>query len=208
MRIGGAIGACVLLLLLTLGAQGASITVGDWTLEPDTSGQTIPITIAGGEAVQGVVLNVQIADGYPDVAGSVINGPDITGIDLTGPGTVFGSAPNTGPNPIDVYPQMWVVGTSTTTGTVPASGTLAWLTIDTTGFLAGSGPWALMLENTYNGDTNFQNVTGQLVPEIINGRIFIEGSGDPAVPEPVSLILVALGAGASAVRTRRGLRAA
>ena len=206
MRIGRTTGAFVLLLLLTRGLHGASITVGDWILEPNTPGQTIPVTVTGGEAVQGVVLNVQIADGYPDVSGSVINGPNITGIDLTGDGTVYGEAGHTGMNVIANSPQMWVVGTSTTTGTVPASGTLALLTIDTTGFFAGSGPWSLMLEDTFNGDTNFQTLTGQLVPEITNGRIFIEGSADPAVPEPASLILLSLGFGASTARLWRRMQ--
>lgn len=203
MRIGGASGALALLLLLTHGAQGASITVGDWTLEANTPGQVIPVTVTGGEAVQGVVLNVQIADGYPNVSGSVINGPNITGIDLTGAGTVFGDAGNTGMNMIANSPQMWVVGTSTIAGTVPLNGMLAWLTIDTTGFFAGSGPWSLMLEDTFNGDTNFQTQAGQLLPEITNGRIFIEGAADPAVPEPATLILLAIGTLISGRQMRR-----
>jgi len=196
------------LLLSGHSASGASISVGSWTLAPNTPGQQIPIVASGGEQVQGVVLNVQVADGFPDVSGSSINGPDITAVDMIGAGTLFGSVGNTGTNLIAQSPQMWVIGTSTTSGTVPADGILAWITIDTTGFQPGSGPWPLLLRDTFNGDTNFQTVAGQLVPAIENGWIFLTGSGnDPgsSVPEPATAVLLFLSSGAIAGRLRRRL---
>ena len=209
MRATRAASTGILVFLLGQMTFAASINVGNWTLAPNTPGQQIPITITGGEPVQGVVLNVQVADGYPDVIGSSINGPDITAIDLVDPGTLFGGVGNTGTNPIAESPQMWVVGTSTTSGTVPADGILAWVTIDTTGFLAGSGPWPLLLKDTFNGDTNFQTVAGQLIPTIENGWILLAGSGgdpDSSVPEPATAVLLFLSSGAIAGRLRRRLR--
>jgi len=206
MRTTGGASIGILLFLLGQITFGASINVGTWTLQPDTLGQQIPITITGGEPVQGVVLNVQVADGYPDVTGSSVNGPNITAIDLVGPGTLFGGVGNTGTNSIAEFPQMWIVGTSTTSGAVPADGVLAWLTIDTAGFQPGSGPWPLLLRDTFNGDTNFQTVTGQLVPAIENGWILLAGSGnDPGsfIPEPATAVLFLLSSGAIAGRLRR-----
>jgi hypothetical protein len=168
--------------------------VGTHLLQPGTANQTIYIDVSGTDLVQGVVFNVQVADGYPDVPGSTVNGPDITGVDLVAPGTIFGDVGNNGNNFIAQTPQVWVVGTSTTTGTVLADGRLAEVVLDTTGFQKGDGPWALMLAGTYNGDTNFQSPTGQIVPEITNGWITLPPDGDGRdIPEPATVVLVSLG---------------
>ncbi len=158
-----------------------NINVGEHVLLPNTPSQVIAIPVAGGEAVQGVVFNLQVANGYDAVPGSTPDGdgPNITGVDLIGAGTVFGSAGNTGHNFIARTPQMWIVGTSTSSGTVSADGILAYVTLDTTGWFPGSGPWVLLVSQTFNGDTNFQSPSGQLIPTVTNGLIRIEQQGVP-----------------------------
>jgi len=154
--------------------DGLTIDIGNHVLLPNTPGQVIPIYASGGAEVQGLVLNVQIADGSPDVPGSGVDGPNIAGVDLTGADTVFGSVSNTGHNFIETRDQIWVVGIATSSGTVPADGLLGYLTIDTTGWFGGDGPWELKLADTFNGDTNFQSPNGQTVSTITNGSIRID----------------------------------
>jgi len=151
-----------------------AIDIGEHVLLPDTPGQVIPIFVSGGADVQGVVLNVQFEDGFPDVPGSTGDGPNITNVDLVGTGTVFGNVANTGNNVIESRDQIWVVGTTTSDGVMPADGVLAYVTIDTTGWFGGDGPWDLKLAGTFNGDTNFQSPDGQIVPTIINGSVTID----------------------------------
>ena len=150
------------------------IDVGEHVLLPDTPGQVIPVYVSGGAHVQGVVLNVQLHDGYPDVPRSTGDGPNISNVDLVGTGTVFGNIANSGNNVIESREQIWVVGTTTSDGVAAAEGMLAYVTIDTTGWLEGDGPWELKLAGTFNGDTNFQSPDGQIVPTIINGSVTID----------------------------------
>jgi len=157
-----------------IAAHGLAINVGEHILLPDTPGQVIPIHVSGVSTVQGVAFNLQLADGYHDVPSSTVDGPNVTNVDLVGPGTVFGTVPNTGNNFIETREQIWIVGAATSSGTVTADGVLANVTIDTTGWFEGDGPWELKLADTFNGDTNFQTPNGQIVPTIINGSVRID----------------------------------
>jgi len=184
------LGGLSALLCVVASGLGATIDVGDFLLDPNTPGQQILLEIQGTPGVdeaQGVTLNVQVADGYPDfIPGdppTTIDGPNITAVDLVGAGTVFGSVPNTGPNFIEQREQLWAVGTTTASGTVTADGVLAVVTIDTTGWFAGDGPWELRLKETLNGDTTLPGLPSP--PTIINGTI--------AVPEPSALLLGLVG---------------
>jgi len=184
------LGGLSALLCVVAPGLGATIDVGSFLLDPDTPGQQIFLEIQGTPGVdeaQGVTLNVQVADGYPDfVPGdppTTIDGPNITAVDLVGPGTVFGSVPNTGPSFIAQLEQIWVVGTTTASGSVTTDGVLAVVTIDTTGWFAGDGPWELRLKETLNGDTILAGLPSALT--IINGTI--------AVPEPSALLLGLVG---------------
>ncbi len=150
------------------------IDLGEIMLLPDTPGQVFAIDVKGGHEIQGAVLNIQIEGGYPDVPGSDVDGPNITNVELAAAGTVFGNVPNSGNNFIATREQMWVVGTSATDGTVVADGVLAYVTIDTSGWFGGDGPWQLRLADTFNGDTNLQSPDGQIAPIITNGSIRID----------------------------------
>jgi len=167
--------------------SATTIEVGEHVLLPNTPDQVIPIYVHGGHDIQGLLLNVQIGDGYPDVPGSGINGPNITGVDLVQAGTVFGDAANTGHNFIETRDQIWIVGTTTSSGTVSADGLLAYVTVDTTGWSGDDGPWELKLAETFNGDTNFQSPSGQLIPTITNGSIRMDRLpvADPGGPYTV-----------------------
>lgn len=172
--------------LITVAAStGAVITIGSTPLLPNSPGQSVQIFVSGGNLVEGVNLNVQLADGGPGVGG-LEEAPRITSVDLLSgtifAGNVFGGVPMDPGS----FPQLAIRSLLTDFGSVPASGLLATLTIDTTGFFVGQ--WSLSLSGTLNGDTNFLDVPA----EVINGTITISRA---VVPEPgltgVTLLLSA-----------------
>src|SRR5690606_30031634 len=121
---------------VTLPAAGQIfIDVGDHILLPNRAGQEVSIYVTGGTPVAGLSLNAQIADGYPDVPGSSIDGPDITAIDVE-TDTIFDSN-NTGAVIPVSGPQLAFRYITTSSGTVPAEGLLATFTFDTTGVSSG-----------------------------------------------------------------------
>jgi len=181
-------GLCIT-LVITVAAFSSSlcfavpvIVVGDHALLANTSNQTFDIFVTGGDPVQGVNFRVQLADGFPDVPGSTIDGPDITAIDLIGPGTIF-EGNNTGQNSVETRAQAWEQRTTTSAGTVAADGLLARITFDTTGFNTIGQQWDLVLANGFLGNTDFTLIGA----DVTNGTLAI-------VPEPSSLALVGLGA--------------
>jgi uncharacterized protein (TIGR03382 family) len=180
------------------------VDVGSILLQPDTPDQSFLITVSSlgqPDEIQGVVFNAQVADGYPDVPGSHIAGPAITAIDLVGPGSIFGDAPygNAGNDFPVQYRQIWLGGTTVnedsdpgTTITVPAEGILAEVTVDTTGFFAGDGPWEFRLANTYNGDLEFESPAGPLHPTITNGWLTFSEITEPGTGTLLLLGLLCL----------------
>ncbi len=138
------------------------IAVGQHGLLPNTPGQTIGIFVSGGRLVEGVNFNIQVADGGPELGGSQ-DGPAITGVDLIN-GTIFDNN-NTGENDLLAmlgleYPQAAAHTTTTLSGSVAASGLLATVTIDTTGFATGT--WSLRMANTFNGPTDFAGIAASI----------------------------------------------
>lgn len=166
---------CSLASLASVPARGATINVGNNYLVPNTAGQVIRFYVTGAEAVQGLNFNVQVGDGGL-AAGGVTIGPAITSVDITG-GTIF-SGNNTGQVNALGLPQIAVSTITTSSGTVPASGLLAAVTFDTTGFFVGS--WSLSLSNTLNGSTDFAGIPAT----IQNGTI----STYIVVPEASSVV--------------------
>jgi hypothetical protein len=69
--------------------------------------------------------------------------------------------------------QYWISQISTNTGTVAANGLIATLTVDTSGFNIGSGPFSLKLSGTPDGDSDFAPIP----VTITNGQLRI-------IPEP------------------------
>jgi hypothetical protein len=175
------------LLAAACSAEAATIDVGTHFLAPNTAGQTFAIPVSGGDQVQGGDFYFQVADGGPEAGGS-IDGPEISVADIlgnpsSGPFTIF-TLNNTGDaGGGSLAPQFWASGTTTATGTtVSADGTLAFVTVDTSGFLSGS--WELKMKDTQMGDSGF----GEVPTTVNNGWINI-------VPEPSALVLLVVLAG-------------
>ncbi len=134
----------------------------------------------------------QVADGGPEASefGGHIAGPKISSINVT-TGTIF-SGNNTGENGSrSVLPQFYDAETTTNSLTVPASGLLATVTVDTTGFQSGTFPF--LLAGTLLGDSDFSGIAAS----ITNGTLTI------AVPEPGVFALIPAMAGGLILRRRR-----
>jgi hypothetical protein len=164
--------ACVFALIAPATAQAANITAGMHTLLPDMPGQQVQIFTTGGEAVSGIDFFVQIGDGGT-IVGGVDTGPTITDLDLV-TGTIF-AANNSGVF-TDPAPLIWGATTTTTTGTVPANGLLATLTIDTTGL--STGQFELILNPPATGPTAFADPG--VTTDLTNGWLRIGDALGPA----------------------------
>jgi hypothetical protein len=149
-----------------------TIEVGHHILVADTPGQVVRVHVEGGDSVQGVTFNLQIADGGPE-AGGEMRGPVIRQVDLL-TNTVFATN-NTGQRDLGSFPQIAIHATTTAAGSVPASGLLATVTIDTTGVT--NGVFALSMSNTLNGATDFAGIPAN----IPDGSITVEQTGSPSL---------------------------
>jgi hypothetical protein len=143
----------------------ATIDAGTHLLAPNTPGQQVPILVTGGEPISGIDLFVQIGDGGAVVGGDD-TGPIITNLDLV-TGAIF--ATNNSGVFTDPTPLIWGATTTTTSGTVSASGVLATLTIDTTGILTGQ--FDLILNPPSTGPTAFAD--SSVATMLVNGRLQI-----------------------------------
>jgi len=169
-------------------ASGATIVVGTHELLPNTPGQTIPISVSGGDSIQGLDLMVGIGEVKTAASPAPYNGPTITGIDVI-TGTIFASN-NTGQGGNFFSGQYAYGGTTTSSGTVSADGLIGTITVDTTGWNSGSGPWALTLYGTTYDPPEIPYQT-DLPPlssvAITNGWITLQEE----VPEPASMFMMA-----------------
>ncbi|MFV2068554.1 MAG: PEP-CTERM sorting domain-containing protein [Pirellulales bacterium] len=158
-------------LAVTASTRAATITVGDHFLEPNMAGQRITISVAGGDVISGLNLFAQVGDGGPELAllpnplPPGTDGPAIATVDFFN-GTVFAGLPDQ-PTDLGSIPQVaiWSMALTGPMREVSADGTLVRLTIDTTGFLAGS--WDLLLANVLPDlgpfDTNFAGAEADVI---------------------------------------------
>jgi hypothetical protein len=126
-------------------ARAAStINVGNYLLLPNTAGQVVLIPVTGTDMAPGADLAVQVGDGGPPMGGTP--GPAISQIGFSS-GTIFSVAGATQSTPAGNIPQVWFTDVVLTGSPayVPANGTLANITINTTGF--SNGKFALSLSN-------------------------------------------------------------
>ena len=159
-----------------------TITAGNWIVLPGVAGQSvdlitalpIAILVSGGDPIQGVDLFMTSGpDGF-----TPFSGHRIQAIDLIGPGTIF-HGNNTGQFDHVPLPSLntWS-STTTAAGTVAASGTLAFLTIDATG--VAPGIYQLQLTNLVIGAPS--DLPPFSSPVLIDGAFTI-------IPEPGSIVL-------------------
>ena len=140
--------------------------MGTHRLAPNTPNQLVSIFVTGGDEIAGVNFAAQVEDGFPDVPGSVINGPDITGVDLEGAvtPTIFTGNNTVAQNPGSA-PQAAFRSMTTQTGTVIGKGLFVTLTIDTTGLQEGD--YQLKLGDTVVGPTRFLDAEANTLPATI-----------------------------------------
>ncbi len=155
------------------------IDVGTHYLLPSDQ-RTIAITTSGGDLVQGLNFYIQVADGGTINSGTATK-PKITGIDIIGPGTLF-SQSNTGSQPfhLPVSGGTYLIWQDTTDTQddiyLAATGTLAYVTIDTAGTTSSDPAYPLILENvaaSYNPPNGFTTDFAGVAATINAGQIVI-----------------------------------
>jgi hypothetical protein len=164
----------VFLLLHYMVALGdISLFVGDHPLAANTPGQQIEIFVGGGDVFAGINFNAQVEDGFPEVPGSVSDGPNITGVDLIGeitPTVLTGN--NNGQVDPGSASQVAFRAVTTQANSVAAKGLLVTLTIDTTGI--DDGTFSLRLQDTVAGPTTFLDSQATTIPTtIVEGTLSI-----------------------------------
>jgi uncharacterized repeat protein (TIGR01451 family) len=161
------------------------IQVGNYQLKANTPNQKIQIFVSGDRLVQGTNVEVQIGDGGAAFGGQ--SGPVITSVDVLH-GTIFATNNSGQSGTGSIVPQIFEATTTTKVGAVLASGLLATITVDTTGFNGGSFP--LLLSGTLNGNTDFAGIAARvnngsitIIPPpppkgSISGNVFSDTNGD------------------------------
>ena len=183
-------GGLLLLAAATTARAAPTVNVGTVTLFANTLNSPFLIDVTGGDAVQGLNLDVQVGNG-------LTGGPSIVSVDIIGPGTIFHSS-NTGQSGAGLIGSQFFEATTTTNpavggGSVAALGTLARITIDTTGYF--SGDFDLKLSGTLNGSSNFGNLAGSFT----NGTLHLVAA---PVPEPGAVAVIGVAVTALLRRTR------
>ena len=157
------------------------IDVGTITLQANKPGQIVPVLVSGGDPVTGFNLRAQIGDG-------INPSPIFQSISFAG--GIWDAHPSTTTGNLvagfDEYAQLSVA--FNTNVTVPATGVLTMLTIDTTGITTDS-VYALKLSGVelIGQDSDLLLSGGStLTPTIKNGTLHV------VVPEPSALGLLGI----------------
>lgn len=163
-----------------------TVRVPDVMLFPNQANQYVDIYVTDNAPLGGLNFSIILGDGFPDLAGSTIDGPIITDVDLIGTllqPTVF-TGNNTGQQDPGSKDRVAFRNTTTQSGTVSEDGRLAILTIDTTGYF--SGTYDLLVDGlNASPSTELLAATGEIYQtQFRNGSITLT-----AVPEPVHYAL-------------------
>src|SRR5205807_8315753 len=122
---------CIAAFGLTMASQAfavPTITIGDVQLQPNLKDQKVAIAVTGGDPVEGLDMDLMVGDGGPGAGGKDVT-PAITALDIVGGGPIFNPNNTTSENGSKfTSPGFAIRTTTTTTGTVPANGVLAYVT--------------------------------------------------------------------------------
>lgn len=189
-------------LALAFGASAASaapiINVGTKTLLAGTANQKVQIFAGGGDSVDGLNFFVATGNGGSAVGGTDNSAPKLTGVSLNGAGALFAGRTQATP---DQTPQFFSASINSTSALAVANGSLiAELTIDTTGFSAGTSYPLALAFTPQSGipNTAFTLAGNDVAAQITNGTLSIV-----AAPEPTALAGIAAGTLVLARRRRR-----
>jgi hypothetical protein len=180
-------GALLLVIWCCSVASGAMIDVGYHALLPNTDGQQITIMVTGGENVAGIDFFAQVGDGGPELINvglpPGIDAPTIVSADLL-TDTIFSGTPATQFDH-DRAGVLQVLASGAALSdpppaiqSVPASGLLVTLNINTTGFYAGTFDLILLgvlpLLDGGPFDTTLVGSNGvPVATQIINGTVAV-----------------------------------
>lgn len=169
------------------------VNIGSHALQPGQADQTLILSVenTGDDPVAVDALNffALVGGGGPALGGDPV--PAITGVDLH-TGTAFDGnfTPEVDQGSADGVAQWFITTASGAVNLAPGLTRLAELTVDTTGFLAGDGPWALRLAANILGTdvgTGFVRLGVDVPVQTVDGLITL-------VPEPGEVAL-AMGLG-------------
>lgn len=167
--------------------HAATVDVGTHILLADTPGQEIQFLVSGGESVAGVDLFLQVGDGGPELVNVGLpagtDAPEVSSVELV-TGTIFDGTSATQTD-LDRSGVVQVFFSDVALSlpppepqSVPATGVLATVTIDTTGF--SSGTYDLLLSGVLPAltgwpfDTTLLGTDGTSVPTTIdNGSLTV-----------------------------------
>lgn len=171
-----------------------TINVGSINLLPNTANQAVMLVVSGGDSVTGFKFDAVLGNGTASGAE-----PTFQAVGFGSP-TIWTAHPATvlgGPATGAIQDAQSSIVFNTAGDAVAAAGNLVTLTIDTTGFPAGTS-FPLNLKSTeIREDSQFIGAGGSVIPATItNGTINIV-----AVPEPTCPVL--LGATAAFCLRRR-----
>jgi hypothetical protein len=148
----------------------ATIDVGNFTLQPNSSRQEIQIFATGGEPVSALEFDIQIGDGGIALGGDD-SGPAIVSLDLI-TNTIFASAGDASQTDVVQFPLARQSSVDVS-GTVSANGLIATVVLDTTS--SRPGTYDLRLTDVAGGfNTTFFNSLGEpSSTEVRNGTITV-----------------------------------
>lgn len=152
------INTLVLSCAVSPAAAAPLVSVGTQYMLNTNQPRRIPIMVSSaGESVQGINLYVQVGDGGVINGGTMV-APNITNLDVIGPGTIF-NASNSGTGNTPLYlgaanqsPYLIATAQTSSDAAVAANGVLAWLTVNPVGATPGQ-IYSVSLQNV-GGNTD------------------------------------------------------